>query len=48
MDPDESGAGELSPYYFEIDQPRRFRFRRQIVTLAFDLSLDDPLSWDHS
>ena len=47
MDPDESGAGDLSPYYFEIDRIGGFDFATD-HHLAFDLSLDDPLSWDHS
>ena len=46
MDPDDHGAGELSPFYVEIDSLGGFDFAAS-RTQAFDLGVDDPLAWDH-
>jgi len=45
MDPDDSAAGDLSPFYFEIISLGGFDFAAS-RTLAFDLGVDDPLAWD--
>ena len=45
MDPDDSAAGDLSPFYFEIINLGGFDFAAS-RTLAFDLGVDDPLAWD--
>lgn len=44
MNPDDTGAGRVPPWYLELERAGGFDFAAGDL-LAFDLAADDPLGW---